>query len=138
MAWVKNLSLVVVSLLSGLLLIEFTLRLMGWSFPIFMRPDVDLGWSYRPGVVGWSSQENTVYLRWNRFGFRGPDWPQQPPTGTFRIAVIGDSFVESSNLPDEHSLTSVIEKRLSVCPGLTDRHVKVLNFGVSGYGTTQE
>jgi hypothetical protein len=80
-------------------------RLMGWSFPIFMHPDVDLGWSYRPGVVGWSSQENTVYLRMNRFDFRGPDWLQQPPRDTFRIAVIGDSFVESSNLPDEHSLT---------------------------------
>jgi GDSL-like Lipase/Acylhydrolase len=74
----------------------------------------------------------------NRFGFRGPDWLQQPPTHTFRIAVIGDSFVESSNLPDEHSLTSLIEKRLSVCPALTDRHVEVLNFGVSGYGTAQE
>jgi len=74
----------------------------------------------------------------NRFGFRGPDWSQHPLTNTFRIAVIGDSFVESSNLPDEHSLTSLIEKRLSVCPAFIDRHVEVLNFGVSGYGTAQQ
>jgi lysophospholipase L1-like esterase len=138
MAWLKNLALLAASLLCGLLLIESALRLMGWSFPIFMHPDVDLGWSHRPGIVGWSSHENTVYLRMNRFGFRGPDWPQQPATDTFRIAVIGDSFVESSHLPDEHSLTSLIESRLSVCPAFSDRHVEVLNFGVSGYGTAQE
>jgi hypothetical protein len=136
--WLKNLALLVASLLCGLLLIEVALRLMGWSFPIFMRPDVDLGWSFRPGIEGWSSHENTVYLRVNRFGFRGPDWPQQPATDTFRIAVLGDSFVESSNLPDKHSLTSAIEKSLLACPAFADRHVEVLNFGVSGYGPAQE
>ena len=101
MGWLKNLALSIVSLLCGLLLIEFGLRLLGWSFPIFMHPDLDLGWSYRPGIVGWSSHENTAYLRMNRFGFRGPDWSHRPPTGTFRIAVIGNSFVESSSSPDE-------------------------------------
>src|SRR6476660_1241339 len=127
MGWLKNLALSIVSLLCGLLLIELALRAMGWSFPIFMYPNVDLGWSHRPGIVGWSSHENIVYLRMNRFGFRGPDWSQRPPTDTFRIAIIGDSFVESSNLPDEHSLTTRIEKRLSICPAFIDRHVEVLN-----------
>jgi lysophospholipase L1-like esterase len=138
MGWLKNLALSSVSVLCGVLLIEFGLRLLGWSFPVFMHPDVDLGWSYRPGIVGWSSHENTAYLRMNRFGYRGPDWSLRPPADTFRIAVIGDSFVESSNLPDEHALTAFIEKRLSVCPAFTDRRVEVLNFGVSGYGTAQQ
>jgi hypothetical protein len=133
-----NLALFAGSSVCGLLLIELALRLMGWSFPIFIQPDVDLGWSHRPGIIGWSSHENTVYLRMNRFGFRGPDWSQQPTADTFRIAVVGDSFVESSNLPDEYSLTRVIEKNLVPCPAFTDRHVEILNFGVSGYGTAQE
>jgi hypothetical protein len=78
LAWLKNFALLVASFLCGLLLIEFALRLMGWSFPIIMQPDLDLGWSHRPGMIGWSSSpENTAYLRMNRFGFRGPDWPQR-------------------------------------------------------------
>ena len=139
LAWLKNFALLVASFLCGLLLIEFALRLMGWSFPIIMQPDLDLGWSHRPGMIGWSSSpENTAYLRMNRFGFRGPDWPQRPAINTFRIAVIGDSFIESSSLPEEHSLTGLIENRLSACSAFKDRHVGVLNFGVSGYGTAQE
>ena len=138
MAWLKNLALLAASLVCSLLLIELVLRLLGWSFPIFMHPDDHLGWSLRPSIAGWSTHENTAYLRINRFGFRGPDWAQQPAANTFRIAVIGDSFVELSNLPDEHSLTSLIESRLSACPAFYDRRVEVLNFGVSGYGTAQE
>jgi len=53
MAWLKSLALLVASLLCGLLLIESALRLMGWSFPVFMHPDVDLGWSHPTGIVGW-------------------------------------------------------------------------------------
>src|SRR5262245_33323404 len=87
MGLLKNLALLVAGLLCGLLLIEFALRLMGLSFPIFMQPNVDLGWSYRPGIVGWFSHENTVFLQVNRFGFRGPDWSQQPQKGAFRIAL---------------------------------------------------
>jgi hypothetical protein len=139
MEWLKNLALLVASFLCGLLLIEFALRLMGWSFPVLMQPDLDLGWSHRPGIIGWSSSpENTAYLRMNQFGFRGSNWPQQPPTNTFRIAVIGDSFVESASLPDEYSLSALIENRLSGCFAFKDRHVEALNFGVSGYGTAQE
>jgi lysophospholipase L1-like esterase len=138
MPWLKNLALLVAGLLCGLLLIELALRVMGWSFPIFMHPDADLGWSYRPGIAGWSSQENTVHLRMNRVGFRGPEWSREPAADTFRIAVLGDSFVESSNLPDEHALTSLIGSRLAGCPAFAHRRVEVLNFGVSGYGTAQE
>jgi lysophospholipase L1-like esterase len=74
----------------------------------------------------------------NRFGFRGLDWLEQPAPDTFRIAVIGDSFVDSANLPDERALTSVIEKHLAACPAFPNGRVEVLNLGVSGYGTAQE
>jgi hypothetical protein len=135
---IKNLALSVASVVLTLVLLEAGLRLLGWSFPVFGRPDAELGWSFRPGVSGWLSRENTAYLRFNRFGFRGPDWPQQPPPGSFRVAVLGDSFVDSSNLPDKKALTRVIEKHLAACAALARRHVEVLNFGVSGYGTDQE
>src|SRR5438067_9501295 len=106
----KNVALVLASLAFSLLLIEAVLRLLGWSFPIFAQPDPDLGWSFRPGLHGWATHENTAYLRINRQGFRGDDWRQH--ANGFRIAVLGDSFVESSNLPEEHALTAVIERNL--------------------------
>lgn len=134
----KNLALLIASLLLSLLLIELALRILGWSYPLFAQPDAQLGWSFRPNTAGWSAHENTAYLRINHFGFRGPDWPEQPASGSYRIAVIGDSFVDSSNLPDDDALTSIIEKQLASCPAFAGRHVEVLNFGVSGYGTAQE
>jgi hypothetical protein len=134
----KNLSLSVASVLFSLVVIEIALRLMGWSFPVFMRPDRELGWSFRPGVSGWSSHENTAHMRINRFGFRGGDWPDEPAADSFRIAVIGDSFADSSNLPEDKSLPSTIGQTLSACPAFANRRVEVLNFGVSGYGTAQQ
>jgi hypothetical protein len=131
----KNVALVLGSLAFSLLLIELVLRLLGWSFPIFAQPDADLGWSFRPGLQGWAMHENTAYLRINRMGFRGEDWPQHAQG--FRIVVLGDSFVESSNLPEEEALTTVIERDLRTCPAFATG-VEVLNLGVSGYGTGQE
>jgi lysophospholipase L1-like esterase len=136
--WLKQLALLIASLLFGLLLIELALRVLGWSYPLFVQPDANLGWSFRPSLSGWSSHENTAYLRMNRYGFRGPDWTEQPGPNSLRIAVVGDSFVDSSNLADEDALTSVIEKQLAACPAFANRHAEVLNFGVSGYGTAQE
>lgn len=137
-AALKNLALLVASLSCGLLFMELALRLLGLSYPLFMQPDTNLGWSFRPNVSGWSQNENTVYLRTNRFGFRGADWSEQPASDRMRIAVLGDSFVDSSNLADEHVLTSVIEEHLAACPALANNRAEVLNFGVSGYGTAQQ
>ena len=137
-AALKNLALLVASLSCGLLFMELALRLLGLSYPLFMQPDTNLGWSFRPNVSGWSQNENTVYLRTNRFGFRGADWSEQPASDRMRIAVLGDSFVDFSNLADEHVLTSVIEEHLAACPALANNRAEVLNFGVSGYGTAQQ
>jgi lysophospholipase L1-like esterase len=131
----KNAALLLGSLVVSLLLIELVLRLLGWSFPIFARPDADLGWSFRPGLQGWAMHENTAYLRINRLGFRGDNWPER--ASGFRIAVLGDSFVESSNLPEEHALTTIVGRDLRNCPRFASG-VEVLNFGISGYGTGQE
>ncbi|MFN3351220.1 hypothetical protein [Pseudorhodoplanes sp.] len=137
--WLKQGALLAASFLFGLLLIEAMLRLFGWSHPLFAQPDRDLGWSFRPGVSGWSSHENTAFLRMNRFGFRGADWTREPGEGTLRIAMLGDSFLDSSNLADEHDLARVVESALNTsCPALAPRKAEVLNFGVSGYGTAQQ
>jgi len=116
--WLKNLALVGASVLFSLLLIELMLRLLGWSYPLFAQPDPDLGWLFRPNLSGWSTHESTANLRINRFGFRGPDWPDRPAAGRYRIALVGDSFVDSSNLDREHTLPNTVERSLAACPAL--------------------
>lgn len=136
--WLKQGALIGASLLFSLLMIELMLRLLGWSHPLFAKPDPDLGWSFRSGVSGWSSHEDTVHLTMNRFGFRGSEWPEQPASGTIRIAMLGDSFLDSSNLADQHDLARLVEHETKSCPSIAGRRVEVLNFGVSGYGTAQQ
>lgn len=138
-ASVKSFCLLFASLAVGFILIELALRLLGWSHPIFMRPDPKLGWAFRAGVAGWSTQEDTAYLSVNRFGFRDREWSVAPGEGVLRIAMLGDSFVESSNLPAALGLTGLLERELdSDCRATKGKKVEVLNFGVSGYGTAQQ
>lgn len=135
--WLVNLALVAASVLFGLIVIELVLRVLGWSYPLFGQPDADLGWSFRPGLSGWSAHEDTAHVRINRYGFRGGDWTEQPAPDVLRIAVLGDSYTDSTNLPEEQSLTGQIQSHLSSCPALAGRRPEVLNFGVSAYGTGQ-
>jgi hypothetical protein len=136
--WLQQLGLVAGSLLFSLVLIELMLRMLGWSFPVFAQPDRDLGWSFRPGISGWSTHENTAHVQINRYGFRGPDWSERPADGVLRIAMLGDSFLDSTNLSEQEALTRIIENDIASCPALAGRRVEVLNLGVSGYGTTQQ
>jgi hypothetical protein len=136
--WLKQLVLVIASLFVGIFLSEAMLRIAGSSYPVFMQPDNNFGWSFRHNVAGWSVHENTAHVTINRFGFRGSDWPAQPVPDKLRIAVLGDSFVDSTNLSDEHALTSVIERHFAECSTLKPRSAEFLNFGVSGYSTAQE
>ena len=66
---------------------------------------------------------------------RGPDTPLKPAAGTYRIALLGDSFIEAFEVPYQQTVGEVVERRLSAARGTP---VEVLNFGVGGYGTTQE
>jgi lysophospholipase L1-like esterase len=133
----KDLALSAASFAVGLILVEIALRLLHWSFPVFVQPDAALGWSFRPGISGWSSHEATAYIAINRFGFRGRDWSERPPRDAYRVAVIGDSFIDGSNLNEERIITTQIERNLEACPARTKR-TEILNFGISGYGTAQE
>src|SRR5262249_26814814 len=77
-------------------------------------------------------------VRVNSAGFRGPEWTVAKPPGTFRIAVLGDSFTEAPQVAYEQTFCSVLEGELARCGALTGKKVQVLNFGTDGYGTAQE
>lgn len=114
------------------------LRVAGVSYPQPYAPDPYCGTRLRPGFEGWWHKEGAAYLQINRYGFRhGERAPAKPP-GTWRVAVLGDSFIEAFQVPDEQTFCAQLEHRLHDCSVPADRNVEVLNFGVSGFGTAQE
>lgn len=74
----------------------------------------------------------------NSQGLRDREHTLQKPTGTFRIAVLGDSFSEAFQVAQENTFWSILERELQSMPEFKNQTVEVINFGVSGFGTTQQ
>jgi hypothetical protein len=71
----------------------------------------------------------------NSFGTRDREHPVSKPEGTFRILVLGDSFVEALQVPFDKSFPMVLESELRAS-GVEG--VEVLNAAVSGWGTDDQ
>ncbi len=75
--------------------------------------------------------KETVWMRFNRQGHRGPD---RPPLPGSRIVVYGDSFIEAEYSKEENTFSGRLERELATAVG---REFQVINAGVSGYGPDQ-
>ncbi|MEO5361071.1 MAG: SGNH/GDSL hydrolase family protein [Nitrospirota bacterium] len=69
---------------------------------------------------------NISQIKINSAGYRSYEWDN---LSQFRIAVLGDSFVEAKQAPEDAYFAAALRRLL---------HVDVLNFGISGYGTIHE
>jgi hypothetical protein len=134
----QKLYLVLFGLLFGLLFCEIFLRVIGYSYPIFYATDYYRGFALRPGIEGHYQREGESYVRINGDGQRDREHAKTKPPDTVRIAVLGDSFAEAMHVPMEQTFWSLLERKLEECHAFPGKHVEVLNFGVSGYGTAQE
>ena len=68
--------------------------------------------------------------QYNNNSILGPDCSIEKKTGVFRIAILGDSYVESFQVFRRDQFISIMEKQLSKN---FDKSVEVLNFGRSGF-----
>jgi hypothetical protein len=102
-----------------------------------MRPDPYCGWSLQPGAVHWDRGAG-AFLRINSDGLRDREHARLKPPGTWRLAVLGDSFTQGREARLEEIFPRVLERLLANCPVLAERKPEVINFGVAGYGTAQE
>lgn len=75
-------------------------------------------------------KEFDVKVSFNSFGMRDHEYPKKKPEGAYRILVLGDSFVENSQVDIEDSFPKVLERRLNEAGG---RRYEVLNTGVASY-----
>jgi len=122
----------------ALVLCEAGLRLAGIEYPHFYRFEPIVGSGLRPGIKGYWLKEGGGYVSINSDGLRDREHTLKKPPQTLRIAVLGDSFAEAMHVNQEEGFCSIMEKELQGCQNLRGRQVEVLNFGESGFGTTQE
>jgi hypothetical protein len=141
-SWVLKVLLVGISIIFTLGVLEIGLRII--NFPhiqtaqntLFTEYDPTLGWKNTPGADGYlTSSEYDVHLQYNSRGMRGPVFPYDKPQGTYRVVVLGDSFIDgySVNQQDRvtEDLSSMLAKQLQ-------RPVDVIPMGVAGYSNDQE
>jgi hypothetical protein len=89
-----------------------------------LRPGLDLETSVRG---------HRVRIRTNSLGMHWREVAREKPEGVRRVAFLGDSFVFGCWTPSvESSLVGVFER------GYPGGRVEALNFGVGGYGTSDE
>jgi hypothetical protein len=136
--WLGTATLIVFGFGLALTFADLGVRLANRWFPYFYCYDDYRGWGLNPGAHGWYRREGIAYVRISQDGFRGPDYPRRKAPGVIRVAVLGDSYVEAIQVPEDKTFTAVIGRELGNCTLLTGKRIEAMNFGVDGYGTAQE
>src|SRR6185436_4769977 len=137
-SWIKNAAVVCASLALALVIGEAALRLVGFSYPNFWQPDPLTGSTLRPGMEGWQRDEGRAYVKISGQGLRDREHAIAKPAGSYRIAVLGDSYAEAMQVDVERAFWALLPKKLEACGFAAGRNVETINFGVSGYGTGHE
>jgi len=137
-SWIKNLALACASVGVTVVLAEGALRAAGFSYPNFWEPDPVTGSKLRPGMEGWQRDEGRAFVKVNSQGWRDREHSVAKPAGTYRIAVLGDSYAEAMQVDLERTFWSLLPKKLESCGFAGGKKIETVNFGVSGYGTGHE
>jgi len=149
MNWLKNIALIVASVLFTFAVGEVAVRAL-----------VAFGYIDRPGTESATkSKEKAEYKRHNArklasdnpvlffghdpgdpninsLGLRGKETTIDKPAGVYRIALVGDSFTYGYSVALSDIFATQLEDRLN--ESSKDKRYEVLNFGIEGYGTVQE
>lgn len=92
-----------------------------------------------PDVLGFEPHHEIGHLDLvtyaNQGGYNGAFVPPSRRPGTFRVAVLGDSFTFGWGVQPEQAWPALLEARLDAGLAPTGLDAEVLNFGVPGYNT---
>jgi lysophospholipase L1-like esterase len=136
--WLSGAILAAGGLLFALGLLEAGVRWVHLVPDRFWEPDPVLGVRLIPESLGWWTQEDrefVVPVRINGHGRRDVERQFAKPPGTFRVLVLGDSFVEAMQVPLDGAFARLLERQLN---GDGTARIEVVSAGVSGYGTASE
>ena len=130
--WPARLLLVLLGLLVSLAVVELGVRVLRPQAPGAVDlPPLLRGQYVQPGAYSNASAEFSVQVQVNSAGFVDREWTAPPP-GVTRIAVIGDSFVQATQVEMDQGFGRVLEDAMNAATGGT---VQVLSLGVPGAGT---
>jgi hypothetical protein len=74
----------------------------------------------------------------NRWGMRDKDYTQVPPPDTYRIALLGSSYVMGLGVADDETFESLVETFLNRENGQESySQLEILNFAVGAYSSPQ-
>lgn len=138
----KTINHILISLFSTLLVFLAIDLILQWTHAFGARkswtqPDSQLGYRYTPNAYYWNKNENDhpVSGRINRYGWRDRNWKVERPEDQYRIAVIGDSYVEAFQVEEDSTFLNLVEHDL----GEGGKHsVELMNFGRSGFTQSEE
>lgn len=129
--------LIIVSLLCFLVL-EISVRLFTSESTYFFDTNTEIGVYNTPNLKGKSISpvgEFKVDIKLNSFGFNDVEHSKEKPSDVKRIAIIGDSFVESFQVDLNETMHRQLQNMLN-----QDKNQKyeVLAFGVGSTGTCEQ
>lgn len=107
------------AIIASLLILEVAFRAL--------KPKKADRWSDRPLV--YSMPENAPSMQ-------DQAYPTEKPSGTFRIAVVGDSFTFGPNMQFYDTFPKRMERMLNL--NTKPQKIEVMNYGFSGYNTQGE
>src|SRR5262245_27747462 len=134
----KNITFSFVVFCLFLLILEVILRTthlfnarIAWS-----EPDETYGWRFAPKAEYWNRPaeggRSSGFI--NSYGWRDVEWSLKKPPGVYRVAVVGDSYVEAFQVELSETFLKIAQGILSD-KGHT---VELMNFGRSGFTTSEE
>ncbi|MEK6476208.1 SGNH/GDSL hydrolase family protein [Catalinimonas sp. 4WD22] len=94
--------------------------------------DKEIGRVIRPNAKIVHYNENFTYSQVNKYGYLGPSYSPDKAPGIFRVALLGDSYVEGFQVLERHHFRTILEEELR--ENLKYDSVEILNFGRSGFG----
>ncbi len=99
--------------------------------------DERMGWTHIPNVrTQWATADQVeLEVETNSLGLRDNEHTYEKPPGVYRILMLGDSFVESLQIPLEDIFPTTLESCLS---GRLGRPVEIINAGHSVYGLGED
>ena len=97
--------------------------------PTYVSVDPIFGRSLIPGSMIVTSLENFNIAEVNNEGYFGKAYLENKNDDIYRIALLGDSFVEGLQVKDEHHIRNIIEENLN---NNFKSNFQVINFGRSG------
>jgi hypothetical protein len=133
--------LILFGCLAAFLLLETALRVYDATRPLppeprgsFWKQLHGYGWLHHPGIEGrWFDErgEFSVAVKMSSHGLRDVEHDWAKPAGTFRILVLGDSYMEAVQVELEQIFARQLEKELRA----RGRAVEVINASASDWGT---